>query len=46
MYRYRFKGFGEADKPWDGYNYDTMVDDFKAILDSLDLQDATLSRFS
>jgi non-heme chloroperoxidase len=46
MYRYRFTGFGDSDKPWDGYNYDTMADDVKAILDSLDLQDVTLAGFS
>jgi non-heme chloroperoxidase len=40
------RGFGESDKPWDGYNYDTMADYVKAILDSLDLQYATLVGFS
>jgi non-heme chloroperoxidase len=40
------RGFGESDKPWDGYNYDTMADDVKAILDSLDLNDSTLVGFS
>ncbi len=20
------RGFGDSDKPWDGYNYDTMAD--------------------
>lgn len=24
------RGFGDSDKPWDGYYYDTMADDVKA----------------
>lgn len=36
------RGFGESDKPWDAYNYDTMADDVDAVLDSLDLHDVTL----
>jgi pimeloyl-ACP methyl ester carboxylesterase len=44
--RIDLRGFGESDKPWDGYNYDTMADYVKAILDSLDLQDVTLAGFS
>ncbi|MBV9178922.1 MAG: alpha/beta hydrolase [Nitrososphaeraceae archaeon] len=40
------RGFGESDKPWDSYNYDTMADDVKAVLDTLNLQDATLVGFS
>lgn len=28
------RGFGESDRPWDGYNYDTMTDDLRAVLDS------------
>jgi pimeloyl-ACP methyl ester carboxylesterase len=40
------RGFGESDKPWDGYNYDTMADDVKAVLNNLELHDATLVGFS
>ena len=40
------RGFGDSDKPWDGYNYNTMADDIKAVLDAVDLQDATLVGFS
>ena len=40
------QGFGDSDKPWDGYNYNTMADDIKAVLDAVDLQDATLVGFS
>lgn len=36
------RGFGESDKPWDAYNYDTMADDVDAVLDSPDLHDVTL----
>lgn len=40
------RGFGDSDKPWDGYDYDTMSDDVKAVLDSLDVNNATLVGFS
>ncbi|GAB3573134.1 alpha/beta fold hydrolase [Hymenobacter daeguensis] len=40
------RGFGLSDHPWDGYDYDTMADDLKAVLDHLDLQDVTLVGFS
>lgn len=40
------RGFGNSDKPWEGYNYDTMSDDIKAVLDTLNLQKATLVGFS
>ena len=29
------RGFGDSDKPWDGYNYDIMADDVKVVLDTL-----------
>ena len=40
------RGFGDSDKPWDGYNYDTMADDLRAVLDTLNLQNVTLVGFS
>ena len=40
------RGFGDSDKPWEGYNYDTMADDVKAVLDTLNLQNVTLVGFS
>lgn len=43
---YDRRGFGKSSKPWDGYNYDTLADDLKAVLDELDLQDVTLVGFS
>ncbi len=43
---YDRRGFGKSSKPWDGYNYDTLADDLKAVLDELDLQNVTLVGFS
>ena len=40
------RGFGDSDKPWDGYNYDTMTDDVRAVFDTLNLDNATLVGFS
>lgn len=39
------RGFDDLDKPLDGYNYDTMSDDLSAVLDTLNLDDATLVGF-
>ncbi len=43
---YDRRGFGKSDKPWDGYDYNTLAADLKALLDRLDLRDATLVGFS
>lgn len=43
---YDRRGFGKSSKPWSGYDYDTLADDLKAVLDELDLQDVTLVGFS
>ncbi len=43
---YDRRGFGESDKPADGYNYDTLSDDLAGLLDALELQDVTLVGFS
>ena len=43
---YDRRGFGHSSKPWDGYDYDTLADDLKGLLDGLDLQDVTLVGFS
>ncbi|MGI4733573.1 MAG: alpha/beta fold hydrolase [Janthinobacterium lividum] len=43
---YDRRGFGMSSKPWDGYNYDTLADDLKAVLDTLNLQNVTLVGFS
>jgi non-heme chloroperoxidase len=43
---YDRRGFGQSSKPWDGYDYDTMADDLKGLLDGLDLENVTLVGFS
>ncbi|MEO5570648.1 MAG: alpha/beta hydrolase [Bacteroidia bacterium] len=43
---YDRRGFGHSSKPWDGYDYDTMTDDLKALIDQLKLEDITLIGFS
>lgn len=43
---YDRRGFGKSSQAWDGYDYDTLAQDLKALMDELDLQDATLVGFS
>lgn len=43
---YDRRGFGQSDKPADGYDYDTLAGDLAAVLESLDLHDVTLVGFS
>lgn len=43
---YDRRGFGRSGQPWGGYDYDTLADDLAFVLDSLDLEDATLVGFS
>lgn len=43
---YDRRGFGHSSKPWEGYDYDTLADDLKGLLDGLNLQDVTLVGFS
>lgn len=43
---YDRRGFGKSDKPLTGYDYDTLADDLKAVIDSLELEDAVLVGFS
>ncbi len=43
---YDRRGFGESDKPADGYDYDTFAADLAGLLESLDLTDVTLVGFS
>ncbi|MFP5041355.1 alpha/beta fold hydrolase [Parasediminibacterium sp. JCM 36343] len=43
---YDRRGFGQSDKPWNGYDYNTLTADLKAVLEQLDLQDVTLVGFS
>ncbi len=43
---YDRRGFGDSDKPADGYDYDTFSEDLAGVLDHLDVADATLVGFS
>jgi len=43
---YDRRGFGNSDKPWDGYDYDTLASDLDALLTTLDLRDVALAGFS
>lgn len=40
------RGFGESDKPWNGYDFDRLSDDVKCIVDALKLHDITLAGHS
>lgn len=44
--KYDRRGFGKSDKPWDNYDYDTLTDDLRTLIEELDLQDVTLVGFS
>jgi pimeloyl-ACP methyl ester carboxylesterase len=43
---YDRRGFGKSDQPFTGYDYDTLADDLKAVLDYLNLNNVTLVAFS
>lgn len=43
---YDRRGFGKSSQPWSGYDYDTMTNDLKAIIDHLKLEHITLVGFS
>ena len=43
---YDRRGFGKSSKTWEGYDYNTLADDLKALLEKLDLNDVTLVGFS
>ncbi len=43
---YDRRGFGKSCQPWKGYDYDTLTDDLKAIIDQLELTKITLVGFS
>lgn len=43
---YDRRGFGRSSQPWDGYDYNTLSDDLKALIDQLELEDVTLVGFS
>ncbi len=43
---YDRRGFGESDKPWGKYDYDTLALDLKNIIEHLDLKNVTIAGFS
>lgn len=43
---YDRRGFGQSDKPSEGYDYDILADDLSAVLDALDLFKVVLLGFS
>ena len=43
---YDRRGFGRSSQPWTGYDYDTLTDDLKAVMDALKVEDALLVGFS
>lgn len=43
---YDRRGFGDSDKPADGYDHDTLAADLNALLEALNVKDATLVGFS
>lgn len=44
--KYDRRGFGKSSKPWDGYDYDSLTEDLRTIIEQLDLNDVTLIGFS
>jgi len=40
------RGFGDSDKPWSGYGYDSLSDDVRCVIDALKLHDITLAGHS
>ena len=40
------RGFGNSDKPWTGYDYDTIADDIRCVVETLGLQDFILAGHS
>jgi non-heme chloroperoxidase len=37
-----YRGFGDSDKPWRGYDYNTLADDLKCVIESMRLDHITL----
>lgn len=40
------RGFGESDKPWDGYDYDRLSDDVRNVVEALKLENFILAGHS
>lgn len=43
---YDRRGFGRSDQPWTGYDYDTLADDLRDVMDKTGVQDAAIVGFS
>lgn len=43
---YDRRGFGKSSQPYNGYDYDTLTDDLKEIIEQLQLENITLVGFS
>jgi pimeloyl-ACP methyl ester carboxylesterase len=43
---YDRRGFGKSDRPWQGYDYDTLADDLHELITQLDLSKVVLIGFS
>jgi len=43
---YDRRGFGDSDKPWDNYDYDSLAKDLNDIITKLELSEVTLVGFS
>lgn len=43
---YDRRGFGRSERPYDGYDYDTLASDLNELLEALELTDVTLIGFS
>jgi len=43
---YDRRGFGKSDRPWEGYDYDTLASDLNELITQLDLSSVTLVGFS
>jgi pimeloyl-ACP methyl ester carboxylesterase len=44
--KYDRRGFGHSARPWNNYDYNTLTEDLKDLLEQLDLRDAVLVGFS
>ena len=43
---YDRRGFGKSDRPWEGYDYDTLASDLNELITQLNLSSVTLVGFS
>lgn len=43
---YDRRGFGDSDRPWNNYDYNSLAQDLRALIEQLDLRDCVLVGFS